>query len=208
MKEILIQLGSFFGVFVPLFSLLYNIRVDASRKLIEEFNFARSFLEEKEHLKNSFVIEKGYQAIAGSERFDIDVIKHLLDFPHPCRALKDYKISHTLFEEKKNSENRLVFKWLYRYKWCRYSLATFHFFKYWLSGIVAFYAVLSPIFIPEFIVNFLNSLGVKPDQYLMVMLMFAIISLYWVITSVQSFAIYIRAYYLLEQEKQMLNYNK
>ncbi|WP_318458371.1 hypothetical protein [Photobacterium leiognathi] len=208
MKDILIQLGSFLGVFVPLFSLLYSIRVDASRKLIEEFNFARSFLEEKDHLKNSFVIEKGYQAIAGSERFDIDVIKHLLDFPHPCRALKDYKISHSLFEEKNNSENRLVFKWRYRYKWCRYSLATFHFFKYWLSGMVTFYAFLSPIFIPEFIVNFLNWLGVKPDQYLIAMLVLAAISLYLVITSVQSFAIYIRAYYLLEQEKQILNYNK
>lgn len=42
-------------------------------------------------LLSKFVIDKGYQAIAGSDRFDIDVIKHLLLFPNPSCVLSDYQ---------------------------------------------------------------------------------------------------------------------
>ncbi|PQJ58477.1 hypothetical protein [Photobacterium angustum] len=60
-----------------------NFRFNNRKKLIDEYTVAKAFLEDLDNLKNKFVIEKGYQAVAGSDTFDFDVIKHLLLCPHP-----------------------------------------------------------------------------------------------------------------------------
>jgi hypothetical protein len=184
---------------------VYNIRFNNRKKLIDEFTVAKAFFEDLDNLKNKFVIEKGYQAIAGSDRFDIDVIKHLLLFPNPSRALKDYRHAYRLF--KKHRENgRLKFKWCFRPLWVRKSLAVFYFFKYWLSGMAVFYAVISPLYIPKFVINFFILLGVEQKLYFTLIIFIGVISLYFALSSLYKLSVLCSAFYLFKQEDQWFNF--
>lgn len=191
--------------FISFFIAVYNIKFNNRKKLIDEFTVAKAFLEDLDSLKNKFVIEKGYQAVAGSDRFDIDVIKHLLLFPNPSRALKDYRLAYRLF--KKHRENgRLKFKWRFRSLWIRKGLAVFYFLKYWLSGMAIFYVVVSPLYTPEFVINVFNLLGVKQQSHFTLIIFIGVISLYFALSSLYKLSVLFSAFDLFNQENQWLNF--
>lgn len=194
----LVSLASFWFV-------VLNFRFNNRKKLIDEYTVAKAFLEDLDDLKNKFVIEKGYQAIAGSDRFDIDVIKHLLLFPNPSRALSDYRIAHSFFINHRVN-GRLQFKWCFRFSWVRKALALFHFLKYWLAGMAVFYAAISPFYIPQFANNLFIEIGIKQGQHLTLMVFIGIISLYFALSSLYKLAMLHSALELFKQENQWLNF--
>lgn len=182
-----------------------NFRFNNRKKLIDEYTVAKAFLEDLDNLKNKFVIEKGYQAVAGSDNFDIDVIKHLLLFPNPSRALRDYRIAHSLFC-KNRVNGRLRFKWRFRCVWVRYGLATFHFLKYWLFGMSVFYCLVSPFYIPDFAENLFSKLVFDQAKQWSFIAFTLVISLYFAISSLYKLAVYYSAKKLFEQEKEWLDF--
>ncbi|PSW70010.1 hypothetical protein C9J41_20615 [Photobacterium sp. GB-50] len=194
--------------FVSMLSLIiafFNIRFNSRKKLIDEYTVAKAFLEDLDNLKNKFVIEKGYQAVAGSDTFDIDVIKHLLLFPNPSRALRDYRIAHSLFC-KNRVNGRLRFKWRFRSLWVRNGMAIFHFLIYWLFAMSVFYCLLSPFYIPDFAEDFFSGLGFDQTKQWIFIVFTLVISLYLVVLSLYKLAVYYSAKRLFEQEKQWLDF--
>ena len=193
------------GSLASLWFAALNFRFNNRKKLIDEYTVAKAFLEDLDNLKHKFVIEKGYQAVAGSDTFDIDVIKHLLLFPHPSRALRDYKLAHSLFV-KNRIKGRLRFKWRFRCVWIRNSMAIVHFIKYWLFSMGVFYCLMSPFHIPDFIENFFSKFGFNQAQQWSFIAFAFFISLYLAISSLHKAAIYYSAKKLFEQENQWLDF--
>ncbi|GAA06989.1 hypothetical protein [Photobacterium leiognathi] len=108
------------GFFSILFS-VFNFKLNNKKKLIEEFTVAKSFLEEIENIKNPFVIDKGYYAIAGTKEIPKEVIKYLLLFNDSVFALDYYKSAMHFFVKPDigNNHFKLSLKPCYKFKWCR-----------------------------------------------------------------------------------------
>ncbi|WP_318479789.1 hypothetical protein [Photobacterium leiognathi] len=194
----LVSLASFWFV-------VLNFRFNNRKKLIDEYTVAKAFLEDLDDLKNKFVIEKGYQAIAGSDRFDIDVIKHLLLFPNPSCALNDYRMAHSFFKEHREN-GRLKFKWRFKSVWVRRGMVLFHAIKYWLFGMAVFYCFLSPFFIPDFAKSIFSELGFDQSQQWFFIAFTLVISIYIAISSLYKLAQYYCVRRLFDQENQWLNF--
>lgn len=203
--SLILKLVSAFGILVSICFSVLNFRFNNRKKLIDEYTVAKAFLEDLDSLKHKFVIEKGYQAVAGSDNFDIDVIKHLLLFPHPSLALRDYRIAHSLFCQRRVN-GRLCFKWRFRCVWIRYGMAIFHFLKYWLFGMSVFYCLISPFHIPDFAKNFFSKLVFEQAQQWFFIASVFVLSLYMAISSIHKLAIYCSAKKLFEQEKEWLDF--
>ena len=75
--------------------IIYELILGSKSKLREEYRFSKEFLNDLSQNKNlhPFVIEKGYQAIAGTSTVNGEEISYLLSLEKPVECINDYVLA-------------------------------------------------------------------------------------------------------------------
>ena len=137
--------------------IIYDITVGKRAYLREEYKFAKDFLSDanKDGI-HPFVLEKGYQAIAGTSTLSPEDISYILSLKKPSQCLKDYVLSNQLMDELKTEGNlKLNFKRKYQKSCFRTWLKFFYSSGYFLLAFIA----LSPVVVSNyFVISGLHSL--------------------------------------------------
>ena len=128
--------------------IIYDITVGKRAHLREEYKFAKEFLSHaKKDGIHPFVLEKGYQAIAGTSTLSPEDISYILSLKKPSQCLKDYVLSNQLMDKLKTEGNlKLNFKRKYQKSWFRTWLKFFYSSGYFLLAFIA----LSPVVVSNY----------------------------------------------------------
>ena len=128
--------------------IIYEIISGGKSKLREEYKFAKEFLGDLSQDKelHPFVIEKGYQAIAGTTTVSSKEISYLLSLEKPVESIKDYVLSKKYLEHLNTNGNlQITFTKKYRSKWSRTWRKTFYLLMYFFGALIA----LSPFLLAK-----------------------------------------------------------
>ncbi len=118
----------------------YEIRTGIKLRLREDYKFSRDFLKERQENPNlhPFVVEKGYQAIAGSRRVDPEEIAYILSLKNPSQCLNDY-LKGKKYLNKLDVRNDLKFNFKKKYStsWSRRWRKSLYFILYFIFFFIA-----------------------------------------------------------------------
>lgn len=131
-----------FATMLGVWKILYEIKNVRKSHLREEYEFSKKFLSEvSETSKKEFhpyPLEKGYQAIAGTDTVKADEVEYILSLEDPVQCLKDYVLSKQLMEKIKTvGDLQLNFKSKYTKKWVRDWLKGMYFIFYLICSFFA-----------------------------------------------------------------------
>ncbi len=123
---------------------IYDITTGRRSQLRAEYEFARKFLDEiKESDIHPYPLEKGYQAIAGTNAVKSDEIAYILSLKDPAQCLRDYVLSKELMESiETKGDLELKFKDKFIQPWSRKWRKGVYFFLYFIFAMIAFSPLL------------------------------------------------------------------
>ncbi len=142
--KIITTIATIFGVG----NIFHKIRIDKRSQLREECKFIKDFLEE---VKNNpslhpLVLEKGYQAIAGTTTVSTEEMTYILSLKNPGKCLNDYLDGKEYLNKLDiHSDSKFTFKKQYSAPWSRKWQKRLYFTLYFISIGLA----MSPLFIPQ-----------------------------------------------------------
>jgi hypothetical protein len=113
----------------------YQINSWKKSYLRGEYKFSKEFLRDIESQKTNlhpYSIEKGYQAIAGTDTVESKEIEYILSLKNPLQCLNDYILSKQLMEKVDTTGDlKVEFKRRYSFKayrlWLKAMFASFYF---------------------------------------------------------------------------------
>ncbi len=120
---------------------VYEISIGHVSHRRESYKFAKDFLEFEQQSNNihPYVLEKGYQAIAGKTRMNMAETKYLISLKNGDRALRDYILGRQYLEHRPDAGNlQITFKENYTTRWSRKWGAKLYIASYFISCIAAF----------------------------------------------------------------------
>jgi len=141
--EILIKLVVATVGIVSAGKIIYEFISGSKSKLREEYKFAKEFINDlnKSNI-HPFVIEKGYQAIAGTTTVNSEEIAYILSLENPVKCLKDYVLSKKYLDHLETNGNlKISFSKKYKSKYSRNWRKLFYLGTYFVSAFIA----LSPL---------------------------------------------------------------
>lgn len=120
----LILIRNIFGIILALFGVAKIVNELVSKKkskLKEDYTFSKSFLEDvKKNNLHPYLLEKGYQALAGSHVVNAKEIAYILTLKDSERWLRGYIFSIKYLVHLAASNNtEIVFNKKYKKKWSR-----------------------------------------------------------------------------------------
>lgn len=129
---------------------IYDILIGYTSHRRESYKFAKDFFEFEQQSKNvhPYVIEKGYQAVAGNTILNIAEIKYLISLTNGDRALKDYVLGRKYLQHLPAAEDlQIVFKEKYKAQWSRkWRIILYGFLYFGLCGLAITPLVITEIF--------------------------------------------------------------
>ena len=150
------------GVFVAIFGIwkvLYEIKTGRKTHLRAEYDFAKKFLSDvSEGTMHPYPMEKGYQAIAGTNIVKADEIAYILTLEDPVQCLKDYVLSKQLMEKiETKGDLKLKFKMKYSGSWARNWRKTMYLSLYFILA----FSALSPFVIQNTLKTNLSDMAIQ-----------------------------------------------
>jgi len=124
--------------------IIYELSIGSKHKLREEYRFSKEFLNDLYQKKlHPLAIERGYYAIAGTERIKSKEIEYLLSLENPGSCLKGYVLSRRYLEHiEKNSQFKIEFSKKYKRKCSRLWRKVIHLAVYFVGAFIAFSPLL------------------------------------------------------------------
>lgn len=142
-ETILKIIGTLLGSFT-IWKFLYEIKSWKKSHYRDEYTFSREFLNDVEstHVKlHPYSLEKGCQAIAGTEKVNADEVQYILSLKDPLQCLEDYILSQKLMEKiDTEGDLKVKFRKRYSYRFYRRLLK----FQYTLFYFILSFLSLSP----------------------------------------------------------------
>ncbi|PSV16169.1 hypothetical protein C0W44_20465 [Photobacterium leiognathi subsp. mandapamensis] len=138
----------------------YFFRQHKRTKTIDDFNVAKSFLNDLDTLENEYVIARGYQAIIGDNKVHPDIVKYLLTIPKSFVVIDEYRLSKKFFRDISDFDSEsFTLEYKRRYK-NKYSLLLYYFYLSIIGLIAILYLVssLSYFIFPENFKEYLNDI--------------------------------------------------
>lgn len=138
----LILIRNIFGTILALFGVAKIVNELVSKKkskLKEDYTFSKSFFEDiKKDNLHPYLLEKGYQALAGSHVVNAKEIAYILTLKDSERWLRDYifSIKYLIFSATSNKEE-INFSKKYKKKWSRLWRKSFYLLTYILFALLA-----------------------------------------------------------------------
>jgi hypothetical protein len=127
--------------------IFYDITTGTKYRLREEYKFAKEFLGD---LKNNpdlhpFVLEKGYQAIAGSVTIKSEEVAYLLSLKNPRKCLNDYILAKKYLNLiNTNGDFHLEFVKKHSRNWLRKTQKICYLSLYCVFALIAFAPQMIP----------------------------------------------------------------
>lgn len=142
--EVIKGIGAIGGLFTA-GKIYYDIITGSKGRLREEYKFAKEFMQDtREEDLQPFVLEKGYQALAGTTKVTASEVSYIISLKNPAQSLKDYILAKKyLTHSELRGKLEIDFKPKYKSKWSRYWRMCFYLSSYLLLAVLA----LSPLLI-------------------------------------------------------------
>lgn len=143
--KFIVPIAGLLGAAAGVGTFIYNILISGTHRRRESFRFAKEFFEYVAESKNPnpYVLEQGYQAIAGDASLQTREIKYLLTLSDRNRALRDYILGKNYLCLTESSAGQSIqFKDKYKRKISRTWRKYFYFFAY----VISFSIALGPVF--------------------------------------------------------------
>lgn len=134
--KIVLAAAAIFTASKVLFDIFYGKRSN----IRDEYSFSKKFFDDLENGKlHPYVVEKGYQAIAGTTNVKASEVAYILSLKNPVQCLRDFVLSKDLFERlETNGSFKLVFKRKYKSKFSRSWRMAMYFVLYFVFAFLAF----------------------------------------------------------------------
>ena len=150
-------IAKFIGALVAIFGIwkvLYEFKTGRKAHLRAEYEFSKKFLNEVATQDiHPYPLEKGYQAIAGTNTVKSNEVEYILSLENPVQCLRDFVLSKELLEEIDTKGNlKLRFKSKYKNKWSRRWRKAMYLTFYFIFALIA----LSPLLLNGFLTTNLN----------------------------------------------------
>lgn len=150
------------GAFVAIFGIwkvLYELKTVRKAHLRTEYEFAKKFFMDIE-TKNihPYLLEKGYQAIAGTNTVKSNEIEYILSLEDPVQCLKDFVLSKQLLEKiDTTGDLKLNFRPKYKRVWSRFWRKTMYLSFYFIFAFIA----MSPFLIQSYLNTSLPNMAIQ-----------------------------------------------
>ncbi len=171
----------------------FDILIGKKSNLREEYEFAKRFLDEKDKKSlHPFTLNKGYQAIAGTDTVKSYEIEYILSLKDPVQCLSDFILSRQLFERlDTEGDFKLVFQKKYEKPFSRWWRKVWYLMLY----VTLSFAALSPVLLSK-------SLDVEATNFLLQLLFtLPVFGLYaWI--ALQAYAKLARGDFLFKNQRQ------
>lgn len=116
----------------------YDISIGKRANLREQYRFAKEFIDDTEKANlHPYTLEKGYQAIAGTEYVTAVEVKYLLNLQSPLQSLSDFILAKRLLEPVLADNPKVSFKKKYLSVWSRRWRKTFYMFAYGITAMAS-----------------------------------------------------------------------
>ena len=109
--KLTVGIVSIIGFLFAIYKHTYEITTSKKSSFKDDYRFAKEFLEDvaKKPDLHPYVIEKGYQAIAGNNNLSSKEVVYLLSLEEPSICLKDYVLSKEYLELKEVNGSFRIF---------------------------------------------------------------------------------------------------
>jgi hypothetical protein len=121
--ELLIKIGTLGIGAIGAAKLFNDLSVSKISHMREEYKFAKDFLSDINSgtISHPFLLDKGYQAIAGDKFVQAEEVVYLLSLQNPELAIRDYTFGRRYLEHlPRNGNLEIEFKKKYKGKWPRF----------------------------------------------------------------------------------------
>ena len=130
------------GVLFPIFKGTSEWMNGKTSKMREEYRFSKEFLTTASSGESlhPFVLEKGYQALAGSRNVTIQEVQYILELEDSPSRLNEFVKGFKYIQHLSISgQNEISFRRKYMSNWSRMWRKSFYFFAYGLFFFLAFF---------------------------------------------------------------------
>jgi hypothetical protein len=113
--------------------LFNDLSVSKVSRMRDEYKFAKDFLSDINSgaISHPFLLDKGYQAIAGDKFVEAEEVAYLLSLQNPELAIRDYTFGRRYLEHlPRNGNLEIEFKKRYKGKWPRFWRKSFYLVSY------------------------------------------------------------------------------
>ncbi|WP_084978346.1 hypothetical protein [Plesiomonas shigelloides] len=119
--ETIVKLVGAIVAILGIWKILYEFKTGRKAHLSAEYEFAKKFLSEIDSQNiHPFPLEKGYQAIAGTNTVKASEVEYILTLEDPVQCLKDYVLSKQLMDKMDTSGDLMLgFRKKYSKRWSR-----------------------------------------------------------------------------------------
>lgn len=142
--ETIVKLVGAIVAILGIWKILYEFKTGRKAHLRAEYEFAKKFLSEIDSQNiHPFPLEKGYQAIAGTNTVKASEVEYILTLEDPVQCLKDYVLSKQLMDKMDTTGDlKLSFRKKYSKRWSRRWRKVMYISFYFAFAIIAFCPLL------------------------------------------------------------------
>ena len=137
------------SAFILTSKFLLDLASGKSAKLKDDYRFSKEFLTDVESgILHQYSIEKGYQAIAGTDDVSMKEVEYILTLENSSKCLKDYILAKDYLQKiEPNGALKLQFKLKFSSNYSRLWRKGLFGFMYFVLSFIAF----SPLFFDMFL---------------------------------------------------------
>lgn len=196
--ELTLRIASALVGIISLIKIFHDLFTSKKTSLQNEYNFVKIFLNDLTDAENNnkplhpFALEKGYQALAGTDAVSSSEVKYILTLKDSAQCLRDFIFAKYLFERlNTDGDFKIKFRKKYSKLWVRNLNKTYYILGY---VILAFISISPLVFM-----SFLNqTLSQMSTQLMITLPIFGFLSY----ISLNNWGKFIRGEHLYQNQKE------